>query len=76
MFLFKIRSNTWWKQKKFDDKEFYKELRGDVEGTIGKFIIKIIRKLRNRGEICHDILHYVSINNPKLRKHHFILQDS
>ena len=55
-----------------DDKEVYQELRKDVEGPLDKIIKQVIRKLRNRGDISHEILDYFSVNNPKLGKFYLL----
>ena len=41
-------------KKQPDDKEIHQELRRDVEGPLDKIIKKVIRKLRNRGDISHE----------------------
>ena len=41
-------------KKQLDDKEIHQELRRDVEGPLDKIIKKVIRKLRNRGDISHE----------------------
>ena len=41
-------------KKQLDDKEIHQELRRDVEGPLDKIIKKVIRKLRNGGDISHE----------------------
>ena len=53
-------------KKQLDDREVYQELGGDVEGLLEKIMKRVIRKLRNRGDIGHKTLDYFSVNNPKL----------
>ena len=52
-------------KKQLDDKDVYQELR-DVKGPLEKITKKVIRKLKNRGDISHETLDYFSANNPKL----------
>ena len=59
-------------KKQLDDKEVYQELRGDVESRLEKIVKKVIRKLRNRGDISHETLDYFSINNPKLGRFYLL----
>ena len=59
-------------KKQLDDKDVYQELRGDVEGPLEKIIKKVIRKLRNRGDISHETLDYFSVNNPKLGRFYLL----
>ena len=59
-------------KKQLDDKEVYQELRGHVESPLEKIIKKVIRKLRNRGDISHETLDYLSVNNPKLGRFHLL----
>ena len=61
-------------KKQLDDKEVYQELRGDVEGPLEKIIKKVIRKLRNRGDISHETLGYFSVNNPILGRFYLLLK--
>ena len=58
-------------KKQLDDKEVYQELR-DVESPLEKIIRKVIRKLRNWGDISHESLHYFSANNPKLGRFYLL----
>ena len=59
-------------KKQLDDKEVYQELRGDVESRLEKIVKKVIRKLRNRGDISHETLDYFSVNNPKLGRFYLL----
>ena len=59
-------------KKQLDDKEVYQELRGDVKGPLEKIIKKVIRKLRNRGDISQETLEYFSANNPKLGRFYLL----
>ena len=59
-------------KKQLDDNEVYQELRGDVKGPLEKIIKKVIRKLRNRGDISHETLDYFSVNNPKLGRFYLL----
>ena len=52
-------------KKQLDDKDVYQELR-DVKGPLEKITKKVIRKLKNRGDISHETIDYFSVNNPKL----------
>ena len=53
-------------------KGVYQELGGDVEGSLDKFIKKVIRKLRNRGDTSHETLDYFSVNNLKLGRFYLL----
>ena len=55
-------------KKQLDDKKVYQELKGDAENPL----YKIIKKLRNRGDISHETLDYFSVNNPKLGKFYLL----
>ena len=59
-------------KKQLDDKEVYQELRGDVEDPLEKITKKLIRKLRNRGDISHETLDYFSVSNPKLGRFYLL----
>ena len=59
-------------KRQLDDKEVYQELRGDAEGPLDKIIKNMIRKLRNRSDISHEILDYFSVNNPKLGRFYLL----
>ena len=62
-------------KKQLDGKEFYQELREITEGPLGKVILKVIRKLRNRGDISHETLDYFSVNNSKLGRFYLLIKD-
>ena len=59
------------RSKKTTWKEVYQELR-DVESPLEKIIRKVIRKLRNWGDISHESLHYFSVNSPKLGRFYLL----
>ena len=59
-------------KKQLDDKEVYQELRGDVEDPLEKIMKKVIRELRNRGDISHETLDYFSVSNPKLGRFYLL----
>ena len=59
-------------KKQLDDKEVYQELRGDAESPLEKNIKKVIRKLRNRGDISHETIDYFSVNNPRLGRFYLL----
>ena len=64
------RENYWVEAKKqFYDREVYQELRGDVKSPLDKTIKKVIK---NRGDICHEILGYPSVNNSKLGRFYLL----
>ena len=49
----------------FNDKEVYREVEGDAEGSLMKVIKSVLEKTRNRGDISDKTLHYFLVNNPK-----------
>ena len=59
-------------KKQLDDKEVYLDLRGHVEIPLEKIIKKVLRKLRNKGDISNETLDYFSVNNPKLGRFHLL----
>ena len=43
----------------------YKELTGNVEGTLEKIIKTVLKKVRDRRDISDNTLDYFLVNNPK-----------
>ena len=46
-------------------KDVYREVKGDAEDPLMKAINSVLRKIRNRGDICDGTLDYFLVNNPK-----------
>ena len=56
----------------FNDKEVYREVEGDAEGSLMKVIKSVLEKTRNRGDISDKTLHYFLVNNPKLGRFYML----
>ena len=56
------------------DKDVYREVKGDAEGPLRKFIKSVLRKVRNRGDISDETLDYLLVNSPKLGRFYLLLK--
>ena len=56
------------------DKDLYQELKGNIEGSLGKIIKSVLRKVRNRKNISDETLDYFLVNNPKLARFDLLLR--
>ena len=54
------------------DKDVYREVKGDAEGPIRKFIKSILGKITNRCDVSDETLDYFLVNNPKLGRFYLL----
>ena len=54
------------------DKDVYREVKGDAEGPLLNVVKSVLGKIRNRGDIIDETLHYFLVNNPKLGRFYLL----
>ena len=58
--------------KQLDDKNVYKKVTKEVEGSLIKTIKGVLGKIRKRGDISDSTLDYFLVNNPKLGRFYLL----
>ena len=59
-------------EKQLDDKNVYKKVTKEVEGSLEKTIKGVLGKVRKRGDISDSTLDYFLVNNPKLGRFYLL----